>query len=236
MKTLLLSDLHSNIAALEAVWNKEHDADRVLCAGDIVDYGPHPAECVDWMIAHDATVVRGNHDESVVGAFRHPTDDEIVPWRVHNARKLSERHGGCLPNLPVACVVEIDGIEYGMTHAYQNYEIIRSLEGFRSFCDSRFGRTIHRIIFGHTHRREVHYLADDTLRMNPGSSSYRRQDDPDQRAHYAVIQDGQISLRAATYPVEPLYEYARQARVVDSDRNYALYFWGPRPWAEKRAR
>ncbi len=178
MKTLIISDVHSNIAALEAIWSREQDADRVLCAGDVVDYGPYPAD------------------------------------------------------LPETHVVEVDGTEYGMTHAYQKYEIIRSLETFRAFCNTRFDCQLDRLIFGHTHRREVHYLADDTLWINPGSCSYRRRAEPDQRAQYAVIVDGQISLRAAEYPVEPLYRYAQQAPIVDSDKRHTLSFWGPRPWQD----
>ena len=49
MKALILSDLHSNIHALEAIWARERDSDAIYCAGDLVDYGPFPNEVLDWV-------------------------------------------------------------------------------------------------------------------------------------------------------------------------------------------
>ena len=46
MKLLILSDLHANLPALEAVWAREKDCDAVLCAGDLVDWGFFPREVV----------------------------------------------------------------------------------------------------------------------------------------------------------------------------------------------
>jgi hypothetical protein len=48
MKILLLSDIHGNWAALQAVLAAEPDVDQILCLGDLVNYGPQPAECVAW--------------------------------------------------------------------------------------------------------------------------------------------------------------------------------------------
>jgi Calcineurin-like phosphoesterase superfamily domain len=50
MKLLIVSDIHGNWAALETVLNAESDADRILCLGDLVGYGPEPAACVNWAI------------------------------------------------------------------------------------------------------------------------------------------------------------------------------------------
>ena len=44
MKALILSDVHSNVIALEAIWAREGDADAIYCAGDLVDYGVYPRE------------------------------------------------------------------------------------------------------------------------------------------------------------------------------------------------
>lgn len=229
MKTLVISDIHANIAALEAVWSAESDSDRIICAGDLVDYGPYPCECIDWMIAHNVTVVKGNHDASVVHAYHHPIDDPITSWAVHNARKLSQHHVEYLAGLPETCITDIDGHTYGMTHAYQKYEIIRYMEAFQEFSNSRFGEPLQRLILGHTHRRELHYLADDTFWINPGSVSYRRHDEEDQRAQYAVVEDDHISLRSVAFAVQPLYDYAHRAPIVESDKRHTLMFFGPRP-------
>lgn len=63
MRILVISDLHGNWAALEAVAAVPHDA--VLCLGDIVGYGPQPAECLRWLRARGAHIVQGNHDRAL---------------------------------------------------------------------------------------------------------------------------------------------------------------------------
>ena len=52
MKALLIADIHSNICALEAIWNKEQDSDIIYCAGDLVDWGPFPKQVLDWVREH----------------------------------------------------------------------------------------------------------------------------------------------------------------------------------------
>lgn len=69
MRYLLLSDIHANHAALEAVLETVGtDYDRVICLGDVVGYGPDPNEAVDRVRALDpVAVVRGNHDKACAG-------------------------------------------------------------------------------------------------------------------------------------------------------------------------
>lgn len=227
MKVLLLSDLHSNYPALERIWSQHKDADLVICAGDLVDYGPFPVETIEWAQDHCAVVVKGNHDEDVVREFRQ--SGEPGTWRFHNAQKLSQQHVAYLDSLPYQAVVEIAGRKYGVTHKYQNYDIIRSLAQFESFSTERFGENLRWIIFGHTHRLEVHYLADDLAWLNPGSISYRRTDDLDQTAHYMVIENQNIYQHRLEYDKSALYNYVLQSDIRGGDRKVALHFWGPRP-------
>ncbi|MGR3309205.1 MAG: metallophosphoesterase family protein, partial [Candidatus Brocadiales bacterium] len=64
MKILILSDIHGNYQALTSIKKKE-EADMVFCLGDIVNYGPNPAECLEWVKGHVTKIVRGNHDNAV---------------------------------------------------------------------------------------------------------------------------------------------------------------------------
>ena len=66
MKALVVSDIHSNIYALQAIWEQEHDSDVIYCAGDLVDYGPFPSEVIQWVREHEVICVGGNHDAWVV--------------------------------------------------------------------------------------------------------------------------------------------------------------------------
>lgn len=70
MKIALISDIHGNIEALDAVLSdidsKAPNA-RIVCAGDIVGYGPSPAECIERLISRQISCVLGNHDEMTLG-------------------------------------------------------------------------------------------------------------------------------------------------------------------------
>jgi predicted phosphodiesterase len=69
MRIAIISDIHSNLPALEAVLNKidELKADTIHCLGDVVGYGPYPNECVDLVRTRCLFTVKGNHDSGVVG-------------------------------------------------------------------------------------------------------------------------------------------------------------------------
>jgi len=64
MRTLIISDLHGNLPALEAVLNSE-SYDGVIVLGDLVDYGPFPGEVIDVLRSIEAKIIRGNHDHAV---------------------------------------------------------------------------------------------------------------------------------------------------------------------------
>ena len=69
MRTLILSDIHSNLTALEAVLAQAQEKyDQVICLGDIVGYGPDPNEVIARVRAlGPVAVVRGNHDKACCG-------------------------------------------------------------------------------------------------------------------------------------------------------------------------
>ena len=70
MRTLIVSDVHANIEALNAVFaaaEEEEPVDNVLCLGDIVDYGPSPMECLEKLWERNAVSIMGNHDAAAVG-------------------------------------------------------------------------------------------------------------------------------------------------------------------------
>ncbi len=229
MKTLVISDVHSNIIALDAVWSRESDADLILCAGDIVDYGIYPAECVEWMMDKNVRAVSGNHDRAVVGAYERPAENVPCTWRIDNAKKLNAKHVEYLKGLPKQQVLEIDGNRYGITHDYKGYEAIQSMEEFRRFSDERFGQVLHRMIFGHTHRRKLAYLSDEDYWLNPGSVSYRRPDEQWRGAHYAVVQDRCVSLRCVLYPTEQLHREVSVSTVCQSEKDVTHAWWSTAP-------
>ena len=69
MKTALISDVHANLEALEAVLQAvdQRGADRILCLGDVVGYGGSPNECLNLIRKRCQLVLLGNHDSAASG-------------------------------------------------------------------------------------------------------------------------------------------------------------------------
>lgn len=225
MKALILSDIHSNLPALEAIWRQECDSDAVFCAGDLVDYGPFPCEVLDWVRQRGVRCVKGNHDLNVVQCRRGETPMSGLPiaeraWRHHNAELLREEDLGFLDMLPLTLGFTLDGIGYGMTHAYRGYATIEERHDFESFRHERFGAAgggMTRLVFGHTHVPDLRRFGDAGMWLNPGSASYSRGADRDREAHYIVITDGAIELRRTAYDLGPMRRCLDQVRLMDAE-------------------
>ena len=67
MKTLIVSDIHSNATALQAVWEDAGAYDRVWCVGEVVGDGPERNECIEILkTLPNLTCLLGNHDAAVM--------------------------------------------------------------------------------------------------------------------------------------------------------------------------
>src|ERR1700747_73219 len=68
MRYLILSDIHANLTALDAVLEAAKGRwDKAACLGDLVGYGPQPNEVIERIKDLGATAIRGNHDKAVSG-------------------------------------------------------------------------------------------------------------------------------------------------------------------------
>lgn len=65
MEIGLLSDVHANLPALEAVLQDMPAVGEIVCVGDVVGYNPMPSECVTRVRGISSTTVQGNHDRTV---------------------------------------------------------------------------------------------------------------------------------------------------------------------------
>ena len=83
MRLAILSDIHSNLAALEAVLDDVGEVDGFRVLGDIVGYGPEPDEVVARLRSVGATGVYGNHDLAALGG-------ELIEWFNPDARAAIE--------------------------------------------------------------------------------------------------------------------------------------------------
>ncbi len=69
MKIGIISDIHSNIQALTTAldWLDDHDADQIVCLGDVVGYGADPNPCCELIRERVDVTLLGNHDAAVIG-------------------------------------------------------------------------------------------------------------------------------------------------------------------------
>lgn len=68
MRYLILSDIHANWEALQAVLAKAKASyDRIVCCGDVVGYGADPDAVTEWTRSNIGSIVRGNHDKACAG-------------------------------------------------------------------------------------------------------------------------------------------------------------------------
>ena len=102
MKVGLLSDVHANLPALEAVLEDMPPVAEVVCAGDVVGYNPWPAECLDRVREVSAATVRGNHDRTVETPERYRANRMAEAGLEHAKRELSPEGLAWLRSLPRA--------------------------------------------------------------------------------------------------------------------------------------
>jgi putative phosphoesterase len=103
VKIAVISDIHSNLAALTEALNfiRKEQVDKIVCLGDVVGYGPRPNECVELVRENCQICLMGNHDHAVLGL----TDTyhfnqyarEAVNW---TRRTLTIYNKAYLENLP----------------------------------------------------------------------------------------------------------------------------------------
>jgi predicted phosphodiesterase len=106
VRYLILSDLHANWEALEAVLSATQGKyDRALCCGDLVGYGADPNPVVDWVRANCTVVVRGNHDKACIGQedleWFNPVARAAAVWTLNNLTPENAEYIGGLIKGPV---------------------------------------------------------------------------------------------------------------------------------------
>lgn len=90
MKTAFVSDIHGNLAALNAVLAdiEANGADQIVCLGDTVGYGPQPEECLRIVRKRCAQVLMGNHEDAVLHGAQNftPLARQAIDWTAGQLR------------------------------------------------------------------------------------------------------------------------------------------------------
>ena len=232
MRYLIVSDLHGNWQALEAVVREAAGGyDQALCCGDLVGYGAEPNLVVDWVRANCAVVVRGNHDKVSTGQedleWFNPVARAAALWTQQNLTPENIEYIRGLSKGPVL----LDGFQvlHGSPFDEDEYVMAAGEAGQAfGYLESRLA------FFGHTHvqggfilnhsrvetipatsarsrRQEMEIDAECGYLVNPGSVGQPRDGDP--RAAYALYDSGarMVAYCRARYDVSAAQGKIRQA-------------------------
>ena len=161
MRYGVISDVHANLHALEAALAAldREEVDAIICAGDLVGYGPRPNECVERIASLHlpAVVVAGNHD--LMAIERLPTDGigplplETIEW---TAETLSDDARRYLEGLPGSEATD-DGVVVAHGSLDDPVEYVFDAAAAREQLDLLEERhpSARVLILGHTHRPQA---------------------------------------------------------------------------------
>lgn len=207
MKTLILADVHANLASLEAVLDHEKTWDEVLFLGDAVMGGPQPNETLSLLRSLDGIFLMGNHDLQALNMDLdgEGTDPHQV-WCRWIGRTLTPKNRRFLANLSGPRSIVRQGLRLRLIHGqlpehaggkrHDRYLWPDAPAEQLEAMTDRYPEPI--ILHGHCHiqyRRQV----DGVEFINPGGLGQPRLGRP--LACYAVLADGRINLRAVPYDV-----------------------------------
>ncbi len=207
MKVAIISDIHANLEALEAVLKdiKLQGISEVLALGDIVGYGVDPYDCISCLQQHKIMSVQGNHDYMAAANTYPSTISSIAKQSLEWTHKsLSSKSKKYLIKLPLIHRVSAQLV---LTHAslYEPEQWHYLKEGQHEVIANHFSGQMSSICFvGHTHipgiikkdskSQKISYLHDVSIKLdlaqqyiiNPGSVGFSR--DKDLRASYVTIE------------------------------------------------
>ncbi len=199
----VISDIHGNAPALEAVLADLPSVDTLVCCGDAVGYYPDAAEVLDRLRALRVALVRGNHELMVCGLKPVPPERAAVYRTEWTRQALSPEQLRWLRALPPTLEINREGLSIRIRHA-SPWD-----EDTYLYPDSPALRTIrlptdHWVVLGHTHYPMQLRCGGGWL-ANPGSVGQPRDWNP--RAAYAVLDTatGQWRQRRVEYD-HPAYQ------------------------------
>jgi predicted phosphodiesterase len=222
MPYLILSDIHANLEAHQAVLDDARGRyDRILCLGDLVGYGADPNAIVEWARKNGPVVIRGNHDrvsaEADSAALQsmenfNPAAQASTVWTRSALLPENREYLGRLPRGPLP----YEGVDLIHGSPMDEDEYVVTASDAAPLL-AYLGAPL--TFFGHTHRQGGFRLARRSLAplppgrtveiepnyfylVNPGSVGQPRDGDP--RAAYALYspEERVVEYRRVAYDVE----------------------------------
>ena len=179
MRLAILSDIHANLEALEAVLAdaRERRCTQFICLGDMVGYNADPRECLDRVRELDCPVVKGNHDEEATLSTSSEHFNELAERAIEWTRNtLPEPDKEWLRGLPLQKRVHDCTIVHATldTPGQWGY-VFSNLDAAASFTYQRTAVCF----FGHTHvpmvfvrDQGVRQQRSEHVRIEPGKKYF----------------------------------------------------------------
>lgn len=227
MKRALISDVHANLEALQAVLAdiRAQDVSDVYCLGDVIGLGPNPCECLDEVIKCCSVTILGDFDQAALSApdgFS-PVALRAVYWMQNelesggSPEQINSRQD-FLGELPRMRQEDDFLFVHGSPREPTNeYVFPEDIDRNPQKMDALFSRVERCCFQGHTHLPGVftteyrefltpedgayqYRLSDEKVMINVGSVGQPRDNDP--RACYVTFEDGLVTFRRVDYDVD----------------------------------
>lgn len=228
MRIALLSDIHGNFEALEAVLRdlRRQEVDEVICLGDVVGYGADPGPCLDLVREKKWTCLLGNHDEAAVSTVDLDGYSELARAGMAYARaQLTREQKKWLAARPRTLKAHGAHLVHSSLHEPKEWHyIIDELAAELSFIAQKLPVCFH----GHTHVSCIWERMEDSMTLetaprsrtlntssryliNTGSVGQPRDRNP--RASYLIWSPAErrVTFRRVTYDIETAQEKIRAA-------------------------
>ena len=207
MKIGIISDIHANSEALETVL-EEIDADKLVCAGDLIGYGVEPNKVVKAVQENDIESIKGNHDAKAVHQIQTRMNPSAELALEYNREDLEDENWEYLEDIPESIRKNIGGVDIAVFHGspeHPLHDYMYESKIDREFLEDNFEEPPDLVVLGHTHvpfKEKV----DDTWIVNPGSVGQPRDRNPE--ASYAVLDTEKMSveLKRTSYDLEKAAE------------------------------
>ena len=213
-KIAVISDIHSNIFALEEVLKdiqKRKNVDEIICLGDVVGYYPYPNECIELVRENCSTCMLGNHDSGVLGDepafYFNPTAYEMIVW---TKKEIKPDNLKWLTTLPRKKTIERKGKSMFLVHGSP----FNTFDYFDAYSEKQWNYMLKQafektktdlLLVGHTHV-PIKTKYEKKFFLNPGSVGQPRNGIPG--AFYSIINFNPLSVSMIhlKYDFSPLQE------------------------------
>ena len=226
MRLAIISDVHSNIYALENVLEdiKERNVDKIICAGDLVGYAPFPNQVIDKIKEEEIPTIQGNYDDAIgnhkiaCGCDYNTEKSKKIGMSSINftGKETTEENKKFLANLPGQLELELEDKNVLLVHgsprrineylyagSEQVQEVVAELEEDILLC-------------GHTHLPYHRRIGDKDV-INVGSIGRPKHGNPNSIYTIVEVTEGNVMTEfiEVAYPVEKLTTAIKESELAD---------------------